>query len=121
MELGNRDKSPRLIPNCRNPVRIHLPKSTDLPESKPQRRSGRSPSRLLFPFVPLSLCPFVPFFQRTIPLTLIYIRSVQFHAMLARIAHDLGWLIKPHRLAVDQRRREGGGVVAFEPGRDVDQ
>jgi hypothetical protein len=41
--------------------------------------------------------------------------------MLARIAHDLGGGIKPHRLAVQQRAGKGRRMVALQPGRGIDQ
>ena len=39
--------------------------------------------------------------------------------MLPRIPDDLRRSIEPHRLAVDERRREGRGLVALEPGGDI--
>ncbi len=41
--------------------------------------------------------------------------------MLLRIADQLGRGVKPHRLAVDQGRRERRRVVVFQPGRNVHQ
>jgi hypothetical protein len=41
--------------------------------------------------------------------------------MFARVAHQLRRRVETHRLAVQQRRQEGVGVVALEPGADVDQ
>ena len=42
-------------------------------------------------------------------------------AVVARIAHDLGWGVEPHRLRIEQRAGEGCGVMALDPRRDVDQ
>ena len=42
-------------------------------------------------------------------------------AMLLRVAHELRRRIKAHRLAVEQRRGEHIGVMAFDPGRGIDQ
>ena len=41
--------------------------------------------------------------------------------MLLRIAHELRRRIKAHRLAVEQRRQEHVGVMAFDPGRGIDE
>ena len=41
--------------------------------------------------------------------------------MITGAAHDLGRRIKAHGLGIEQRRGEGGGMMAFEPGRDIDQ
>ena len=41
--------------------------------------------------------------------------------MLARVAHDLGRGVKSHRLGIEQRRGEGRRMMAFDPGRDIDQ
>ena len=41
--------------------------------------------------------------------------------MLGRIAHDLGRRVKTHGLRVEQRAGEGGGEVALEPARHVDE
>ena len=43
------------------------------------------------------------------------------HAMLAGAAHDLGGRIKAHRLGIEQRRREGRGMMFLDPGRNIDQ
>ena len=42
-------------------------------------------------------------------------------AMLLRVAHDLRRRIEAHRLAVEQRGREHIRVVAFDPGRGIDE
>ena len=41
--------------------------------------------------------------------------------MLLRIAHELRRGIKAHRLAVEQRRSEHVRVMAFDPGRNIDE
>src|SRR4051812_41049013 len=41
--------------------------------------------------------------------------------MLLRITHHLRRRIKTHRLAVEQRSQEHIGVMAFDPGRGIDQ
>ena len=40
-------------------------------------------------------------------------------AVLARVAHQLRRRVEAHRLAVEQRREEGVGVVALDPAADV--
>ncbi len=42
-------------------------------------------------------------------------------AVRARVAHQLRRRVEAHRLAVEERAAEGGGLVPLEPGRDVDQ
>jgi hypothetical protein len=39
----------------------------------------------------------------------------------ARILHQLRWRIEAHRLAVEQRTQEGVGVMALDPGADIDE
>ena len=41
--------------------------------------------------------------------------------MPACIADDLGGGVEAHRLAVEEGRGEDLGVMAFEPGRDIDE
>src|SRR5690242_12728849 len=43
------------------------------------------------------------------------------YAVLARVAHQLCWLIEAHRLAIEDGGAEGVRVVALDPGRYVDQ
>ncbi len=59
--------------------------------------------------------------QRTIPLTIIHIDITHFHSMVLGIANDLGGFIESHRLAVEEGSSEGGGVVAFKPGGNINQ
>ena len=42
-------------------------------------------------------------------------------AMRACITHQLGRRIKAHGLRVEERGKEGGGLVAFDPATDIDQ
>ena len=41
--------------------------------------------------------------------------------MLARIAHNFGRRIKSHRLGIEQGRGKRGGMMLFDPGRNIDQ
>src|SRR3546814_18117155 len=41
--------------------------------------------------------------------------------MLPRIAHDLGRGIETHGLRIEERAGEHGRLVAFDPGRHIDQ
>jgi hypothetical protein len=41
--------------------------------------------------------------------------------MIDRAAHDLRRRVEAHGLGVEQRRSEGSRVMAFEPGRDIDE
>jgi hypothetical protein len=43
------------------------------------------------------------------------------HPMVDRAAHDLRRRVEAHGLGVEQRRSEGSRVMAFEPGRDIDE
>ena len=42
-------------------------------------------------------------------------------AVRARVAHELRRRVEAHRLAVEERAAERGGLVPLEPGRDVDE
>ena len=59
--------------------------------------------------------------QRAIPVGTIDIDRPHLDAMLLRVAHELRRGVETHRLAVEQRRREHVGVMAFDPGRGIDQ
>ena len=63
----------------------------------------------------------VPALQRAIPVRMVHVDRPHLDAMLLRVAHELRGRVKTHRLAVEQRRREHVGVMAFDPGRGVDQ
>ena len=60
-------------------------------------------------------------FQRVVPFAETHIDGAHFDIMLARIAHDLGRRIETHRLRIEQRTAERGGMMALEPGRDIDK
>src|SRR4051812_38822876 len=59
--------------------------------------------------------------QRAVPPAEVHVRRADLDAVLFRVSDDLGRGVEAHRLAVQQRRGEGGGVVPLEPRRDVDQ
>ena len=59
--------------------------------------------------------------QPAIPLADEYIHRPDFHPMPLRILYQLRWRVKTHRLAVEQCTGECGRLVAFEPGRDINQ
>ena len=65
--------------------------------------------------------PRAPRLQRAVPVAVIDVDRAHLDAVLARVAHDLRRRVEAHRLAVEQRRGEDVGVVAFEPGRDIDE
>ena len=48
-------------------------------------------------------------------------RDGEIDAVLLRVPHQLGRLVEPHRLGVDQGRAEHVRPGPFDPGRDVDQ
>ena len=75
-------------------------------EPKPQRQAARA---------------FWRFFQAAIPIAGIHIHRAHYYAVVPRIAHDLRWRVKPHGLAVQQRTGKGRRVMAFQPGRGIDQ
>ena len=87
-----------------DPVRILGPQPLDLPHPQPQRQ----------PPVPAP-------FQRAIPGGMRHGHGPHLHPMFARIAHDLGGGVKAHGLAVQQRTGKGRRMVAFQPGRGIDQ
>src|SRR5271157_4660939 len=59
--------------------------------------------------------------KRMIPLAGVHIDGPHLHAMLTRIAHQLGGRVKAHGLAVQNRGGEHVGVIALQPGRAVDE
>src|SRR5580704_16167905 len=59
--------------------------------------------------------------QRAIPIAEIDIGGTDLDAVLARIAHELGRLVKAHRLAVEDGGAENVRITAFDPGRGIDQ
>src|SRR5260370_5891639 len=59
--------------------------------------------------------------QRAIPFAGIDVDFAHGDAVLAGVADDLRRGVEAHRLAVEQRGGEAGGIAAFDPGRDVDE
>ena len=59
--------------------------------------------------------------QRAVPQAEIDVGLARLDAMLARAAHDLRRGVEAHRLRVEQRRGKRRGVMAFDPGRDIDE
>ena len=60
-------------------------------------------------------------FQHRVPIAVQHIHRPHLHAVGAGIAHQLGRGVEAHRLAVEQGGQEGIGVVALQPGADIDQ
>src|SRR5690554_2536608 len=56
-----------------------------------------------------------------VPFGVVDVQGPYFHPMLARIDDNLGRRIEAHRLAVQQCGRKDVGIMAFDPGRDIDQ
>lgn len=52
---------------------------------------------------------------------MVHIDRADFHAVIRGIAHKLGRLIKPDRLAIEKCRSKCRRMVTLEPGRDVDE
>ena len=86
--------------------RITLRQPRDQTQPKPQRQATSA---------------FWRFFQAAIPIAGTHINRAHYYAVFTRIAHDLRWRVKPHGLAVQQRTGKGRRVVAFQPGRGIDQ
>ena len=82
-----------------------LAEAVDLAEAEPQRE--RAVRR-----APPACCPSALALTSSV---------AHLDAVLPRIAHDLRRGIEAHRLAVEQRRSEDRGVVALQPGRDIDE
>src|ERR1700687_399445 len=59
--------------------------------------------------------------ERAIPSAEIDVGGQNFDAVRPRIAHQLGRLVKTHRLAVEDGGAEHVGIAAFDPGRGIDQ
>ena len=62
-----------------------------------------------------------PVLHRAIPRARANVDAAHGHAVLARVAHDLRRRVEPHRLRIQQRAGERRRMVAFQPGRDIDQ
>ena len=58
-------------------------------------------------------------FERAIPLAVVHIDRSNGDIVLFGITDDLRGGVKPHRLAVDQRGGKHGGVMTFQPRRDI--
>ena len=86
-----------LLPRAGQPFGGLAPQPIDLPQAQPQ---GKAVARG---------------FQRVVPFAEIHIGLAQRHPVLARVAHDLGRGIEPHRLRIQQRAGEGGRVMALQP------
>ena len=59
--------------------------------------------------------------ERAVPETEIDVCLARFDAMLARAAHDLRRRVEAHRLRIEQRSGKRRRVMAFDPGRDIDE
>src|SRR5689334_1843333 len=59
--------------------------------------------------------------QRAIPIAVIDVDGADLDAVLARIAHQLCRLIKPHRLAIEDGGAEHIRITAFDVGRGINQ
>ena len=59
--------------------------------------------------------------ERAVPAGGVDVDVAHRDAMVARVAEDLRGRVEAHRLAVEERRREGGGMVALQPGARVDE
>src|SRR6516225_995428 len=59
--------------------------------------------------------------ERRVPVADAHIYRAHFDALCARIAHQLRRGVEAHRLAVEQRAGEGGGLMTLEPGRVIHQ
>ena len=92
----------RLAPRLDQPERGGLRKALHEAQTEPQRER-----------------PAACGLERAVPVAHVDIDRAHLDAVAARILHELRRRIEPHRLAVDERRREGGRLVTLEPGRDV--
>ncbi len=63
----------------------------------------------------------VPPLEQIVMVAGVDIRAAHLHSMLARVADQLGGRIKAHRLRIEQRAGEHRRMMAFEPGRNIDQ
>ena len=59
--------------------------------------------------------------QRAVPAAVVDVDGARLDAVIAGVAHQLGRGVESHGLAVEDRGREHIRVVAFQPGRDIDQ
>ncbi len=84
--------------------RPFLAEAVDLAQAEPQRQ----------PALAVGL-------QEIVPGAEVHVDMAHFDAMLARVAHDLGRRIEAHRLRVEQRAGERGGMELLDIGRDIDE
>ena len=80
-----------------------LTQTLDLPQPEPEHRVLRH--RL----------------QRAVPIRMVDIDGPNLDPVLGRVADNLRRSVEAHRLTVQQRAGEDGGIAAFHPGRDIDQ
>ena len=59
--------------------------------------------------------------QRAVPVAVVDVDLADLDAVVDRVAHELGRGVEAHGLGVEDGGAEHVGVVALEPGRDVDQ
>src|SRR5262245_18850110 len=59
--------------------------------------------------------------ERAVPLAPIDVGLARLDAVRAGATHDLRRRVEAHRLRIEERGGKGGGVMAFEPGRDIDE
>src|SRR5262245_62200198 len=59
--------------------------------------------------------------ERAVPFAPIDIGFARLDAVGAGASHDLRRRVEAHRLRVEERGGKGGRVMAFEPGRDIDE
>ena len=60
-------------------------------------------------------------FERAVPEAEIDVGLARLDAVIACAAHDLRRRVEAHRLRVEQRRGKRRRVMAFDPGRDIDE
>ncbi len=56
-----------------------------------------------------------------VPPAHIHVDAMDGDAVLARVAHQLRGRVKAHRLGIEQGAGEHGGLMAFDPGRNIDE
>src|SRR5688500_17934523 len=99
--------------------RLHAVEAGDTPRlDQPQRRGLREALHQT-QTEPQRECLFLNRLERAVPVARIDVDRSHLDTVTTRILHKLRRRIEPHRLAVDERSREGCGLVALEPGRDV--
>ena len=59
--------------------------------------------------------------ERAVPVAHLHVGRPHLDPVPARILHQLGRRVEAHRLAVEQRGAERRRVMAFDPGRDIDE